>query len=234
MLLVDCRLPLLSLCFVLPCQAEATKGSLVVQRTAPRITPHRPTCSCVVRHATSLCLTSLLDPPPPPLLVSLPLNRFSLRPLPPRPLLPAAMGRKKIKIERILASKNRQVTFNKRKVGLMKKAMELSILCDCVIGVIIMSDGKLYTYSSSHMDEVMALYQRYDGPYEGLNNNDVSSTTHTSTPHASSYLLSHSSYFLTSHQFSSACPVDCSWLPFVPARRARSVLVLGSANRAAS
>ena len=58
------------------------------------------------------------------------------------------MGRKKIKIERISASKNRQVTFNKRKVGLMKKAMELSILCDCVIGVIIMCDGKLYTYSS--------------------------------------------------------------------------------------
>ena len=84
------------------------------------------------------------------------------------------MGRKKIKIERIAASKNRQVTFNKRKVGLMKKAMELSILCDCVIGVIIMADGKLYTYSSSHMDEVMALYQRYDGPYEGLNNTDVS------------------------------------------------------------
>ena len=85
-----------------------------------------------------------------------------------------AMGRKKIKIERIAASKNRQVTFNKRKVGLMKKAMELSILCDCVIGVIIMCDGKLYTYSSSHMDEVMAHYQRYDGPYEGLNNHDVS------------------------------------------------------------
>ena len=92
------------------------------------------------------------------------------------------MGRKKIKIERIVASKNRQVTFNKRKVGLMKKAMELSILCDCVIGVIIMCDGKLYTYSSSHMDEVMAHYQRYDGPYEGLDNNDVSSSS-SSTAH---------------------------------------------------
>ena len=97
------------------------------------------------------------------------------------------MGRKKIKIERIVASKNRAVTFNKRKVGLMKKAMELSILCDCVIGVIIMCDGKLYTYSSSHMDEVMAHYQRYDGPYEGLNNNDVGiCTPHTRSTHASS------------------------------------------------
>ena len=96
------------------------------------------------------------------------------------------MGRKKIKIERIAASKNRQVTFNKRKVGLMKKAMELSILCDCVIGVIIMSDNKLYTYSSSHMDEVMALYQRYDGPYEGLSNTDVSATAqHTGMHHGS-------------------------------------------------
>ena len=39
-------------------------------------------------------------------------------------------GRKKIKISRITSQKSRQVTFNKRKVGLMKKAMELSILCD--------------------------------------------------------------------------------------------------------
>ncbi len=49
------------------------------------------------------------------------------------------MGRKKIKIEKISQSKNRQVTFNKRRVGLMKKAMELSILCDCDIALIIFS-----------------------------------------------------------------------------------------------
>lgn len=34
-----------------------------------------------------------------------------------------SVGRKKIKIQRITSQKSRQVTFNKRKVGLMKKAM---------------------------------------------------------------------------------------------------------------
>ena len=36
------------------------------------------------------------------------------------------MGRKKIEIKRLVDNKNRQVTFNKRKLGLMKKAIELS------------------------------------------------------------------------------------------------------------
>jgi hypothetical protein len=49
------------------------------------------------------------------------------------------MGRKKIKIEKIGQAKHRQVTFNKRKVGLMKKAMELSILCDCEIVLLVLS-----------------------------------------------------------------------------------------------
>jgi len=123
------------------------------------------------------------------------------------------MGRKKIKIERIAASKNRQVTFNKRKVGLMKKAMELSILCDCVIGVIILSDGKLYTYSSSHMDEVMALYQRYDGPYEGLNNNDVSQQ-HSTAQHSTAQRNTHAR---PSHQ-PAATSHPLSHLSSVPAR----------------
>ncbi|KAL5110562.1 Myocyte-specific enhancer factor 2C [Taenia crassiceps] len=40
------------------------------------------------------------------------------------------MGRKKIEIKRIDDERNRQVTFTKRKLGLMKKAYELSVLCD--------------------------------------------------------------------------------------------------------
>ena len=47
------------------------------------------------------------------------------------------MGRKKINIARISDERNRQVTFTKRKFGLMKKAYELSVLCDCEIAVII-------------------------------------------------------------------------------------------------
>ncbi|KAF8013838.1 hypothetical protein BT93_I1637 [Corymbia citriodora subsp. variegata] len=40
------------------------------------------------------------------------------------------MGRGKIVIQKIDSSASRQVTFSKRRTGLLKKAKELSILCD--------------------------------------------------------------------------------------------------------
>ena len=40
------------------------------------------------------------------------------------------MGKKKIAIEQLTNEKNKRLTLNKRKKGLIKKAMELSILCD--------------------------------------------------------------------------------------------------------
>ena len=52
-----------------------------------------------------------------------------------------------------------QVTFTKRKFGLMKKAYELSVLCDCEILVIIFnSHNKLFQYASSDMDKVLLKY----------------------------------------------------------------------------
>ncbi|KAF2296529.1 hypothetical protein GH714_040537 [Hevea brasiliensis] len=60
------------------------------------------------------------------------------------------MGRGKIVIRRIDNSTSRQVTFSKRRSGLLKKARELSILCDAEVGVIIFSStGKLYDYAST-------------------------------------------------------------------------------------
>jgi MADS-box transcription enhancer factor 2A len=47
------------------------------------------------------------------------------------------MGRRRIKIEKIEDQKNRTVTFNKRKVGLIKKAIELAVLCDCEIALLV-------------------------------------------------------------------------------------------------
>ncbi|KAF5791877.1 putative transcription factor MADS-type1 family [Helianthus annuus] len=43
----------------------------------------------------------------------------------------------------------RQVTFSKRHVGLLKKAHELSVLCDAEVGIIVFSNtGRLYEFSS--------------------------------------------------------------------------------------
>jgi len=60
------------------------------------------------------------------------------------------MTRQKIEIKKIDNPTARQVTFSKRRRGLIKKAQELSTLCDAEIGLIIFSStGKLFEYSSS-------------------------------------------------------------------------------------
>lgn len=60
------------------------------------------------------------------------------------------MGRGKIEIKRIENANSRQVTFSKRRTGLLKKAQELAILCDAEVAVIVFSNtGKLFEFSSS-------------------------------------------------------------------------------------
>ena len=89
------------------------------------------------------------------------------------------MGRKKISIQRISDERNRQVTFTKRKFGLMKKAYELSVLCDCEIAVIIFnSHSKLFQYASEDMDKILLKYTEYDGPHESQTNKDILETIH--------------------------------------------------------
>ncbi|XP_018460358.1 MADS-box transcription factor ANR1 isoform X1 [Raphanus sativus] len=72
------------------------------------------------------------------------------------------MGRGKIVISRIDNSTSRQVTFSKRRSGLLKKAKELSILCDAEVGVIIFSStGKLYDFASnSSMKSIIGRYKQ--------------------------------------------------------------------------
>lgn len=53
-------------------------------------------------------------------------------------------------MKRIENATSRQVTFSKRRSGLLKKAFELSVLCDAELALIIFSPtGKLYEFSSS-------------------------------------------------------------------------------------
>lgn len=84
------------------------------------------------------------------------------------------MGRKKIQILKIGDERNRQVTFTKRKFGLMKKAYELSVLCDCDIALIVFSGtGKLYQYASTDMDRILLKYTEYSEPHESRTNRDI-------------------------------------------------------------
>lgn len=67
-----------------------------------------------------------------------------------------------------------QVTFTKRKFGLMKKAYELSVLCDCEIALIIFNhSNKLFQYASTDMDKVLLKYTEYNEPHESRTNADI-------------------------------------------------------------
>ncbi|KAG2301121.1 hypothetical protein Bca52824_029772 [Brassica carinata] len=71
------------------------------------------------------------------------------------------MGRRKVEIKRIENKSSRQVTFCKRRNGLMKKARQLSILCECSVAILIVSStGKLY--SSSSGDSMAKILKRYE------------------------------------------------------------------------
>ncbi|XP_016457481.1 MADS-box transcription factor 23-like [Nicotiana tabacum] len=71
------------------------------------------------------------------------------------------MGRGKIEIKMIENTNSRQVTFSKRRQGLMKKAKELAILCDAEVGVLVFSNtGKLYQFASSSMENILSRYNK--------------------------------------------------------------------------
>ncbi|XP_072593271.1 myocyte-specific enhancer factor 2A isoform X24 [Vulpes vulpes] len=59
----------------------------------------------------------------------------------------------------------------------MKKAYELSVLCDCEIALIIFnSSNKLFQYASTDMDKVLLKYTEYNEPHESRTNSDIVET----------------------------------------------------------
>nr|XP_009764344.1 PREDICTED: agamous-like MADS-box protein AGL21 isoform X2 [Nicotiana sylvestris] len=81
------------------------------------------------------------------------------------------MGRGKIVIRRIDNSSSRQVTFSKRRNGLLKKAKELAILCDAQVGLIIFSStGKLYEFSNTSMKSIVERYNKTKDERNQLHN----------------------------------------------------------------
>ncbi|GKV09153.1 hypothetical protein SLE2022_327690 [Rubroshorea leprosula] len=71
------------------------------------------------------------------------------------------MGRGKIEIKRIENTTNRQVTFCKRRNGLLKKAYELSVLCDAEVALVVFSSrGRLYEYSNNNIRSTIERYKK--------------------------------------------------------------------------
>ncbi|CAM8979941.1 unnamed protein product [Rhodiola kirilowii] len=73
------------------------------------------------------------------------------------------MGRGRVQLKMIENKINRQVTFSKRRTGLLKKAHEISVMCDAELALIVFSNkGKLFEYSTdSCMEKILEKYERY-------------------------------------------------------------------------
>lgn len=72
------------------------------------------------------------------------------------------MGRGRVQLKRIENKINRQVTFSKRRSGLLKKAHEISVLCDAEVALMIFSTkGKLFEYATDSW--LVIIYQYLNG-----------------------------------------------------------------------
>ncbi|KAH6801074.1 AGAMOUS-like 8 [Perilla frutescens var. hirtella] len=96
------------------------------------------------------------------------------------------MGRGRVQLKRIENKINRQVTFSKRRSGLLKKAHEISILCDADVGLIVFSTkGKLFEYATdSCMERILERYERYSYAERQLKEPDLESPASWSLEHA--------------------------------------------------
>ncbi|XP_019438988.1 PREDICTED: truncated transcription factor CAULIFLOWER A isoform X2 [Lupinus angustifolius] len=97
------------------------------------------------------------------------------------------MGRGRVQLKRIENKINRQVTFSKRRSGLLKKAHEISVLCDAEVALIVFSTkGKLFEYSSDPcMERILERYERYSYTERQVDaNNDQTSNENWILEHA--------------------------------------------------
>ncbi|KAL8259283.1 hypothetical protein R6Q59_027236 [Mikania micrantha] len=115
------------------------------------------------------------------------------------------MGRGKVELKRIEDKVSRQVSFTKRRNGLMKKAHELSVLCDVDIALFAFSPGRdrLYEFSTNNrMTEILNRYQHYKHAEEAVLRNvrqeqtlqfrDADELTHMIQWHLNEHKVRHS------------------------------------------
>ncbi|XP_026666056.2 truncated transcription factor CAULIFLOWER A-like isoform X2 [Phoenix dactylifera] len=87
----------------------------------------------------------------------------------------AAMVRGRVELRRIEDKTSRQVSFSKRRSGLLKKANELAVLCDAEVGLLVFSSkGKLYEFAStSSMEKIIERYRQFSDAERGVNRGNL-------------------------------------------------------------
>ncbi|KVI09231.1 Transcription factor, MADS-box [Cynara cardunculus var. scolymus] len=79
------------------------------------------------------------------------------------------MGRGKVELKRIEDKSSRQVSFSKRRNGLMKKTHELAVLCDVDVALFIFSGrGRLYEFSTGESLVHVACMHNGIGMFSGM------------------------------------------------------------------
>ncbi|KAG2327129.1 hypothetical protein Bca52824_009857 [Brassica carinata] len=93
------------------------------------------------------------------------------------------MGRRKVEIKRIENKSSRQVTFSKRRNGLIEKSRQLSVLCESSVAVLVVSaTDKLYSSSSGdNMSKIIERYQIQQA--DDLKTLDLEEKTRNYLPH---------------------------------------------------
>nr|BAA85629.1 GpMADS1 [Gnetum parvifolium] len=87
------------------------------------------------------------------------------------------MTKTKLQLSRIESSTRRKVTFSKRRNGLLKKAFELSVLCDADIALLVFSEsGKLHQFSNPEMNMIITRYKSFIQRHGDSKNNEQHQT----------------------------------------------------------
>ncbi|KAK1300836.1 MADS-box transcription factor 15 [Acorus calamus] len=71
------------------------------------------------------------------------------------------MGRAKLQMKKIESTIKRQVTFSKRRNGLIKKAYEISVLCDVDVLLIMFSPSDKLSWFSGNKKRVEDILARF-------------------------------------------------------------------------
>jgi hypothetical protein len=88
------------------------------------------------------------------------------------------MGRSAVVVKPIEDTSKRKATFQKRRAGIMKKAMELSVLCHCDIALVVFDEhGDLHQYASTDMRKTLKRAFSHKGRRD-LTSNDALLRSH--------------------------------------------------------